>query len=373
VKTTLAWPILLPRWLRYVAAWVLLMVVCAPQTLWSGAAKSWSEVFWIQVIYWSSWAVISPGIFWLCRRLYDGPRTWSRYVPGLLLGLLAVSFLHPLFENSFRFAKEWSENWLFPGAKPPVDFFSKIWAAVKKGSGTNPFMFGVIACVWHAIRYANDLRDRQIKSLELESRLREAQLQALRSQLNPHFLFNTLHSIAELVHEDPDLAEKLVLRLGELLHKVLASSTQQEVPLGEEIEFIKAYLDIEQMRLGDRLRVEWDIDDELLSVQVPSLVLQPLVENAIQHGIASSNEPGDLRIRARREDGFLRLQVRDSGPGMTRSGERAQPGIGLRNTQMRLQTIYGDEHEFELINNDGLTVNLCLPIARRSPTTHSDS
>jgi hypothetical protein len=373
VKTTPAWPIWLTRWLRYVAAWVLLMLVCGPQTLWSGAAKSWSEVFWIQVIYWSTWAVICPAIFWLCRRLYDGPRIWSRYVPGLLLGLVAVSFLHPLLENAFWFAKAWTEYWLSRGANPPGDYFSKVWAAVLKGSGTNPFMFGVIACVWHAMRYANDLRDRQIKSLELESRLREAQLQALRSQLNPHFLFNTLHSIAELVHADPDLAEKLVLRLGELLHKVLASSTQQEVPLVEEIEFIKAYLDIEQMRLGDRLRVEWDIADELLNVQVPSLVLQPLVENAIQHGIASSNEPGDLRIRARREEGFLRLQVRDSGPGLPQPGEPAQLGIGLRNTQARLQTIYGDQHDFELINNDGLTVNLRLPIARPSTTTHSDS
>lgn len=369
------WPILLPRWLRYLAAWVLLMVVCGPQTLWSGAAKSWSEVFWIQVTYWSSWAVISPAIFWLCRRLYDGPRTWIRYVPGLLLGLVAVSLLHPLLENSFRFAREWIECWLSRGANPPGDFFSKVGAAVLKGSGTNPFMFGVIACVWHAIRYANDLRDRQIKSLELESRLREAQLQALRSQLNPHFLFNTLHSIAELVHEDPDLAEQLVLRLGELLRKVLASSTQQEVPLAEEVEFIKAYLDIEQMRLGDRLRVEWDIADDLLRVQVPSLVLQPLVENAIQHGIASSKEPGDLQIRARREDGFLHLQVRDSGPGLPRSGsgEPAHLGIGLTNTQARLRTIYGDQHDFELINNDGLTVNLRLPLARPSATTNPES
>src|SRR5262245_66526392 len=103
MKTTPAWPIVLPRWLRYLAAWVLLMVVCGPQTRWSGAAKSWSEVFWIQVNYWTTWAILTPGIFWLCRWLYDGPRTWRRYVPSLLLGIVAVSLLHPIIENSFFF------------------------------------------------------------------------------------------------------------------------------------------------------------------------------------------------------------------------------------------------------------------------------
>jgi hypothetical protein len=368
VNTLAAWPLQLPRWVRYIGVWVLLMVVCGPQTIWSGAAKSWSEVFWIQLTYWSSWAVVSPAIFWLCRRLYEGPRTWSRYIPGLMLGVVGVSLLHPLLENSFRFAKDWIEWWLSPGANQPGDFLSKIGLSVLKGSGTNPFMFAVICCAWHAMRYANDLRERQVKSLELESRLREAQLQALRSQLNPHFLFNTLHSIAELVHEDPDLAEKLVLRLGELLRKVLASSGQQELPLGEEIEFIKAYLDIEQMRLGDRLRVIWEVAEDLLGFRVPSLLLQPLVENAIQHGISSSSKPGCLQIRARREGEFLHLQVRDSGPGLPASGQPTHPGIGLANTQARLRTIYGEQHHFELINHDGLTVNLRLPLTTRNPT-----
>ena len=158
-----------------------------------------------------------------------------------------------------------------------------------------------------------------------------------------------------------------------LLRKVLASSAQQEVPLGEEIDFIKAYLDIEQMRLGDRLRVEWDVADDLLGIQVPSLVLQPLVENAIQHGIASSNEPGKLRIHARREDGSLHLQVRDSGPGLPQSGESADLGIGLTNTQARLRTIYGDRHRFELINNDGLTVNMRLPLTQLITRAHSEA
>jgi sensor histidine kinase YesM len=200
-----------------------------------------------------------------------------------------------------------------------------------------------------------------MKELELEARLRGAEIQALRSQLNPHFLFNTLHSIAELVHQKPALAEQLILRLGELLREVLASAGEPEIPLAEECRFIKAYLDIEQMRLGNRLKLEWDLADDVLALKVPSLILQPLVENAVQHGIAASARPGELRICAKRENGFLLLQVRDSGPGLPRNPQ-TNGGIGLSNTQARLRTIYGDRHEFRLTSKNGLTVDVRLPL-----------
>jgi signal transduction histidine kinase len=339
------------------------MVVCAPQTFWADPSRSWSDVFWIQVNYWSAWAVLSPGIFLLCRRLYEGSRTWKRYASGLLLGALAVSLLHPLIVESITFAKSWIEWSLSVRPDPPVKYLSRFGQEVMKNSGTNPFMFAVISCVWHAMRHSRDLREKQLRSAELESLLRDAQLRALRSQLNPHFLFNTLHSIAELVHADPDLAEQLILRLGELLRKALASSGRQEITLAEELEFIQAYLDIEQMRLGDRLRVEWDVARDVLDARVPSLVLQPLVENAIQHGIASSDRPGELHIHAKRENGFLHLQVRDSGPGLPQRNAPTSEGIGLSNTETRLRTIFGERHRFELINDHGLSVNLRLPLS----------
>jgi len=366
------WPHSLPRWMGFIGIWLLLMVVCGPQTIWSGAAKSWSEVFWIQVNYWIPWAVLSPGIFSLCRQLYDGPHTWKRYVPRLLLGALAVSVLHPVIENSLIFSEAWVRWLLSVSPDRPVDYISRIGFSIMKGSGTNPFMFAVIAIVWHALRYSRDLQEKQVKSLELETRLREAQLQALRSQLNPHFLFNTLHSIAELVHRNPDLAEQLILRLGDLLREVLASSGRQEVALSEEIKFIKAYLDIEQMRLGNRLNLEWDIAQDVLDLKVPSLVLQPLVENAIQHGIASSTQRGELRIGAKRDNGFLHLQVRDSGPGLPSRGGQPNAGIGLSNTEARLRTIYGDRHEFRLTSQNGLTVDLRLPMTDPAPTVLSN-
>jgi signal transduction histidine kinase len=337
------------------------MVICAPQTFLGDPSLTGIDVFWIQVEYWTVWAIISPLIFLLCRRLYEGPQVWGRYVAGLLAGVVVVSLLHPLLGNLIAFSRMWVAWSLGLRPDQPTAFLAKVGLAILKNSGTNPFMFAVIAIAWLAMRHARDLREKQVRAIELESRLREAQLQALRSQLNPHFLFNTLHSIAELVHENPHLAEQLILRLGELLRKVLASSGRPEVALAEEIEFIKAYLDIEQMRLGDRLRVEWDIAPDALAVQVPSLVLQPLVENAIQHGIASLNRPGELRIRARRDNGYLDLQVRDSGPGLQPRGDAANPGIGLANTEARLRALFGERYHFELINDSGLSVNLRLP------------
>ena len=231
-----------------------------------------------------------------------------------------------------------------------------------RSAGINLAVYAGFVLAWHAAIYYRESRDRQLKALELESLLHQAQLQALRSQLNPHFLFNALHSIAELVHENPALAEKLIVRLGELLRQVLQSSTLQEVPLADELDFIRGYIDIEQMRLGDRLRVEWDVPPELLAARVPSLILQPLVENAIQHGIAPTSRPGVLTIRARREDQSLLLEIRDTGPGLAQAIDRRE-GIGLSNTSARLQRLYGDRQKLELIGDDGLVVIVRIPFS----------
>jgi signal transduction histidine kinase len=352
---------LLPRWLGYVGIWGLIIVVCAPQLYWDGHF-TWSEVFWMETVYWSSWAILSLPVFWLCRQLYRGSRTWKRYAFGLVAGAVVVSLLQPLLDQAFQFARS-GLAWLL-ALRPdlPTGFLEGLKAAAMRHSGSNPFVYAAVVLAWHAARYSRDLRDRQIQSAELEAHLREARLQALRSQLNPHFLFNTLHSIAELVHEEPAMAEQLILRLGELLRKVLTSSDRKDVPLAEELEFIRAYVEIEQMRLGERLHVEWDIAPDVLRARVPSLLLQPLVENAIQHGIASANRHGTVRIRALRDDGYLRLQVQDTGPGLDASDQRAQAGIGLANTRARLQALFGEGQKFELISEHGLTVDVRLPI-----------
>lgn len=228
----------------------------------------------------------------------------------------------------------------------------------------NLFYYWTFVIVSHAFEYYRRLRERERKAAELEGRLAQAQLHALKMQLQPHFLFNTLHTISELIHEEPEAADRMIARLSELLRMTLDNTGTQEVPLKEEIEFLDLYLEIERTRLGDRLTVRMDIDPATLAAKVPNLVLQPLVENAIRHGIAPYASPGQVTIRSELADGVLRLQVRDNGPGLARaSGNRGQKGVGLANTQARLQQLYGASHSFEASRHaaGGFVVNIAIP------------
>jgi signal transduction histidine kinase len=355
-------PRVVPRWLRYMAAWLALTVVFASQLYWSGYAP-WPTAFWLEAIHWLSWGIVAPLVFWLCRRLYRGERTWKRYAVGLSLGALVISILQPTLIESINFAKGVVQWWLAMAEAPPRSFLPELHIAAIKLAGYNLPVYGGLILAWHAMTYYNELRDRQVTAMQLESLLHQAQLQTLRSQLNPHFLFNALHSIAELVHANPKLAEQLILRLGDLLRQVLQSSTEQEVALAEELDFVKDYVEIERMRLGDRLRVEWEIAPEALQIKVPSLILQPLVENAILHGIAPIARPGALVIRATRDEQSLHLQVRDTGPGLPQETKPHRLGIGLSNTQARLARLYGSRQRFELLNDHGLVVNIQIPVS----------
>jgi len=314
-------------------------------------------------VYWLSCGILALPIVWLCRRLHRGATGWVLYALALMLGAIVAVALQPVVAGAIWIILAWLS--LCPAcaeaaALPAQHLVTQVVTLAIRSAGINLAVYAGFVLAWHAAIYYREARDRQLKALELESLLHQAQLQALRSQLNPHFLFNALHSIAELVHENPALAERLIVRLGELLRQVLQSSTHQEVPLAEELDFIRGYVDIEQMRLGDRLRVEWDVPAELLAARVPSLILQPLVENAIQHGIAPTSRPGVLTIRARREDQSLLLEIRDTGPGMAQGIER-RLGIGLTNTSARLRRLYGDQQKLELIGDDGLLVIVRIP------------
>lgn len=361
MEPTISLPKFLPRWLCFVVFWILLSVVFASQVYWSGYA-SWPTALWLEAVHWLSWGVVSPLVFWQCRRLYRGERTWTRYVAGLLLGAIVICLLQPALTELIIFIRDAVRWSLSVANEPPHSFLSKLRVTAVKLAGYNLPIYAGLVLAWHAMTYYAELRDRQVKAMELESLLHQAQLQTLRSQLNPHFLFNTLHSIAELVHENPALAEQLILRLGELLRQVLRSSTEQEVALVEELDFIRGYVEIEQMRLGERLQVKWEIAPEALQVKVPSLILQPLIENAILHGVAATAGSGVLAIRASCDDQYLHLQVRDTGPGLPQ-GSKAHTGIGLSNTQARLHRLYGSGQRFELLNDNGLVVNIQIPLA----------
>jgi len=219
--------------------------------------------------------------------------------------------------------------------------------------------------VSHAFGYYRQYQERALRATELEKRLTQARLQALQMQLNPHFLFNTLNAISSLMHRDVKAADRMLARLAELLRYALESTESQEVTLQKELAFLRRYLEIEQTRFGARLQVREEVAEGLLEALVPNLILQPLVENAIKHGIERRTRDGVIVLRAVEEDGKVVLEVSDNGPGLKPEGS-GRKGIGLANTRARLEQLYGVDHAFELVNAEagGLTVRVRIPFRR---------
>jgi len=230
-------------------------------------------------------------------------------------------------------------------------------------------VYWAVLSVSYAVEHYRKYRERELAASELEARLAHAQLEALQAQLHPHFLFNALHTIGTLVRTgDTQRAVRVVAGLGDLLRRVLDEGAAQEVPLKQELEFIRNYLDIEQVRFRDRLKVAINADPDVLDAKVPHLILQPLVENAIRHGIAPHLSAGYLMVAARRVDDQLQLVVRDDGPGIGNGegeggGDAARLGIGLSNTRARLMRLYGADCELEVGNapDGGLEARIALP------------
>jgi LytS/YehU family sensor histidine kinase len=211
--------------------------------------------------------------------------------------------------------------------------------------------------------YYRESRDRALRASQLETKLVEAQLKALQQQLHPHFLFNTLHAISALMHRDVDAADRTLMRLSDLLRLTLENIGHQEITLKTELEFLSKYLQIEQTRFADRLFVRFDIQPDTLDTLVPNLILQPLVENAIKHGVARKAGPGHIDISARREGDKLWMEVRDDGVGLSEDALTAlQKGIGVSTTRARLQHLFGADHRFEFRRQaPGLAVIVAIP------------
>jgi len=236
-----------------------------------------------------------------------------------------------------------------------------------------------LVALCQAITNFRSSQERERRAAELEARFTSAKLQALRMQINPHFLFNTLNSIAALVYVNPRAADEMLGDLSELLRRSLDSMEEQEIPLAQELEFIGAYLNIEQKRFGERLRVEQSVPDELMKALVPALILQPLVENAIRHGIEPRRGPGLISIEAKQEAEHLHLIVRDNGRGLPVAdlNSSVRRGIGLANTEARLQGLYGQDQSFSFgrAEPQGCRVDIHLPLHLEPvqvPTISSD-
>jgi LytS/YehU family sensor histidine kinase len=225
-------------------------------------------------------------------------------------------------------------------------------------------VYALLVAGWHAVTFYRHAREREAQAAQLAQQLAEAELAALRMQLNPHFLFNALNAVSSLMLRDVPAANRMLARLGELLRLTLEGSRQQEVPLEQELAFIRRYLDVEQVRFGDRLQVEVNTPADALQATVPTLLLQPLVENVMRHAVAPAQGPVSLTICAVRENGSLVVEVRDSGPGGAAPKSASQGhGIGLANTRQRLQQLYGDAQQLSLTRHadGGTTVRITLP------------
>jgi signal transduction histidine kinase len=213
-----------------------------------------------------------------------------------------------------------------------------------------------IVLVAHAMSYYRRFRDRELRTVQLESQLAKAHLQTLKSQLQPHFLFNTMHSISSLMLTDVQAADRMMTRLGDLLRMSLESVDTQITSLSRELEFLNCYLEIEKMRFAERLTVTQDIAPETLDALVPHLLLQPLVDNAIKHGTSKLTSGGRIEITVRARDGELEIEIRDNGPGFVKMAGVPASGLGLKITRERLESLYGEEQSVELLGFPGSTV-----------------
>ena len=230
-------------------------------------------------------------------------------------------------------------------------------------------IYWIMVGLWHLReinrRYLERERETARLALEtsqLETKLANARLEALKMQLQPHFLFNTLNSISVLMRDDVVTANKMLVRLSELLRAALRNESSQEVTLEEELDFLRGYLEIEQIRFQDRLTVDFQVDKETLEARIPNLILQPLVENSIRHGITPLATAGKILIESHRENGFIELSVSDNGAGLNDSAQ-LNNGIGWKNTRERLEKLYGEKQKFEVRagENGGLQVRIKIP------------
>ena len=239
---------------------------------------------------------------------------------------------------------------------------------MKGAFGPDLLVYGAVLGVCYAIDYYRKYREREFLATQLEAQLALAQLDSLRMQLHPHFLFNTLNGIVGLVRDNKNQAAvNMLVGLSDLLRHALDHSNEQEVELKEELNFIKLYLDIQQMRFSDRLQIEIDVEPGVLKALVPNLILQPLAENALRHGIAASVASGIVGIRGHADNGFLKLSVFDNGAGLSSDWQlKSSGGIGLANTAARLQQLYNGNHRLDVRNREGGGVEVIVIIPLRT-------
>jgi two-component system, LytTR family, sensor kinase len=321
----------------------------------------WKQSFQIllalNMTYWYAWAVLVPGMLWMARRYRFGRHTWKRAAAMHVGGVVVFTLAHAALAVTCRvlimkaFADRDVSWWMY---FQEMFFRNFDWEMMT---------YWAVVGLSHALDFHRESQERELTAAQLSTRLAEANLQALQRQLHPHFLFNTLNTISALMHRDTEAADAMLERLGDLLRLTLDRVGTQHVSLKDELDFLRKYLEIEKTRFGERLQVHIEVDLATLDAAVPNLVLQPLVENALRHGIGPKIGGGRVDIIARRDGQDLWLEVRDNGVGLT--SDAFHKGVGLTNTRSRLENLYGDRYRFECHTppGGGLLVTVVIPFS----------
>ena len=347
----------LNRWLLAFGFWTLVGVFYSSKKSIRGVPSDWVSSFKNAMPQWYIWGLLAPAIIAVDRRL-PVPRDalFQRALWHLPIGAL--------FTCAFLYVESWTEALL--GLRPDGLTLSPRILLEGWGGGFhwNLLIYWVILGAYSAYDYYKRDQERQVREAELEKLLAESRLDALRSQLHPHFLFNALNTVSAHVETDPRGARRMLEQLGELLRLSLDHSEEQEIPLEQELAFLERYLAIQKARFEDRLDVQVDADADTLDGMAPTFVLQPLVENAIRHGVSTRSSKGAIAVTARRDNGSLHLRVSDNGPGLPQDWDfEADAGVGLRNTSERLRRLYADRQSLDISSRSegGVDVELTLP------------
>jgi signal transduction histidine kinase len=363
----------LVNWGLVFCFWTALGLLYTSQLYISVSMEGMSHSFWRLLVWqlagcWYGWFFATPLILWLGRRFPIEKSSWRRNLPVHMAACASMAAVHSaVVVTSTILIRPFDE---MQNLRP---FWTMFRGRLGSEFHLELIVYGMILGVGYAFSYYRRYRERELRASQLESQLARAQLQALKMQLHPHFLFNTLNGIAGLVRDQNNKAAVSMLAgLSDLLRHTLENAGRQEVPLREELEFLELYLDIQQMRFPDRLNVQMSIATEALDAQVPNLILQPLVENAIRHGISLRASAGTVGVSARRDDNFLEMKVYDDGPGINRQLRTRERGggIGLSNTRARLEQLYGESYRFDVHDRDegGVEAVISIPLRLEGDT-----
>ena len=339
------WSLILLAWLIPASVGLLQMVAANLLRGTLGAEWPWAL---LQIPRWLTWVPLTPIVFYAAERFpFQRDRlarsAWTHLGIALLIALvievlwLQISFVIQGYLEPAALARMQSNR---------AEVYS---VAVLSRLLGDAFIYAAVLGVATTLGYHRRLRERELRAAQLEAQLALAQVQALKMQVHPHFLFNTLHAVTVLIREDPAAATRVVTRLGDLLRLTLSRATTAQVSFRRELEILTLYLEIERTRFHDRLEITYDVQPATLGALVPDLILQPLVENAIRHGVSPNAGTGRLEVRSRHDGDWLCVEIRDNGAGL--AGEHVRPdGIGLTTTRARLERLYGDRQELTLAN-----------------------